>query len=136
MGLARRQYDIPRCFCLGQSAQTYPAQSACSMMLEYSPKLTQLGTDTGAVKHRALQRNKICKSNQGYHLVMIPSGYDSHSHGEFPINGGFNGIIIYKWARCIADRVCSRYQAPSRIGGYLVNGTGGRVRIKTEACTN
>ena len=69
MGLARRHYDLPRCF-LGQSAETYPAQSACSMMLEYSPKLTQLGKDTGAVKHRALQRNKICKSNQGYHLII------------------------------------------------------------------
>ena len=29
---------------------------------------------------------------------FLPSGYDSHSHGESPINGGFNGKIIYKWA--------------------------------------
>ena len=29
---------------------------------------------------------------------MVPSGYDSHSHGESPINGGFNGKTIYKWA--------------------------------------
>ena len=25
----------------------------------------------------------------------LPSGYDSHSHGESPINGGFNGKNIY-----------------------------------------
>ena len=30
--------------------------------------------------------------------VQIPSGYDSHSHGESPINGGVNGKIHYKWA--------------------------------------
>ena len=28
---------------------------------------------------------------------VLPSGYDSHSHGESPINGGFDGKIIYKW---------------------------------------
>ena len=28
----------------------------------------------------------------------IPSGYDSHSHGESTINGGVYGNIIYKWA--------------------------------------
>ena len=29
---------------------------------------------------------------EGYPLVI------EHSHGESPINGGFNGKIIYKWA--------------------------------------
>ena len=33
---------------------------------------------------------------------LLPSGYDSHSHGKSPINGGFNmflaGKIIYKWS--------------------------------------
>ena len=30
--------------------------------------------------------------------IELPSGYDQHSHGKSPINGGFHGKIQYKWA--------------------------------------
>ena len=50
-----------------------------------------ISTNLGPNKNIAGMYLHIPYSIWDYHLVI------EHSHGESPLNGGFNGKIIYKW---------------------------------------